>query len=149
MSNISEHIPLELACYSATAIRKGITNTPSQLQIDAMRLVADKCFEPIYNHFKAEFGIEISVSSFYRSTLTNEAVGGQKTSQHIRGEAIDIIANHGNTDRGMNKKILDWCKANLDYDQILNEFPDVNGNPSWVHISYIPKGNRKQFFTIK
>ncbi len=150
MTQISEHITLEQATYSATAIRKNITNTPSQFEIDAMRIVADKCFEPIYNHFKAELGIEIAVSSFYRSTLTNEAVGGQRTSQHVRGEAIDIIANKGNSDRAMNKKIYEWCKANLNFDQLINEFPDANGNPSWVHISFVSKEkNRKQYFTIK
>jgi hypothetical protein len=43
-----------------------------------------------------------------------------------------------------NKKIFDWCKANLKYDQLINEY-----DYSWVHISFRKGNNRNQTLVIK
>ncbi len=140
--NISEHITLLEATKSQTAIRLGIDNTPDAATIDRMKLVAETCFEPIRKHF----GIPLKVSSFYRCKALNDAIKGSKTSQHMSGEAIDIDADGSSI---TNKEIHDWAKANLKFDQLINEFPDVNGNPAWVHISFSKHGNRNQCLIIK
>ncbi len=73
----------------------------------------------------------------------NVAIGGAKSSQHQKGEAIDIDCDQfGN---GNNKGIFEYIRKNLVHDQIINEFPDENGNPSWVHVSVIDekKAGRK------
>lgn len=138
---ISDHISYEEATKSQTATRKGIKNNPTMMDLDRMKLVAEKCFEPIRNYFK----VPIAINSFYRSPKLNKTIGGSATSQHCTGEAIDIDAIDGT---GLtNKKIFEWVKANLDFDQLICEFPDSNGNPSWVHISYKKAGNRKQVLT--
>jgi hypothetical protein len=100
-------------------------------------LLAEKIFEPI-----REFvGAPVYISSFYRSKSLNSAVGGSLSSQHCRMEAMDIDMDGTDT---TNKEIFDFIKDNLDFDQLINEFP-VNGNPSWVHVSYNTKGaQRKQ-----
>lgn len=133
---ISEHITIDEATKSNTAIRLGIINIPNAEQLDAMKLVALTCFEPI----RAWFGQPIKVNSFFRCPELNKAVGGSATSQHSRGEAIDM---DGGT-RDANKAIFDWAKANLVFDQIINEY-----DYSWVHISFSKNGNRNQTLIIK
>lgn len=82
----------------------------------------------------------IRVNSFYRCKELNTLVGGSITSQHMTGEAIDMDAGS----KEENKKIFDWCKANLIFDQLINEY-----DYSWVHISFCHKYNRNQTLDIK
>ena len=44
---ISKHISYKEGVYSITAIRRGIDNTPNDEQLENMKLVADKLFEPL------------------------------------------------------------------------------------------------------
>jgi len=138
--NISAHITLEEATRSQTAIRNKIDNTPDEATIARMKLVAEACFEPL----REWYGKPLKVSSFYRSEALNKAVGGSKTSQHVKGEAIDIDTGS----RAENLKLLEWAKANLVFDQLISEFPNEQG-PSWVHISFSKSGNRNQFIVVK
>ena len=134
---ISKHISLKEATFSATAIRKNIDNIPTSEHLACMKLVAEKCFEPL----REWYGKPIRINSFYRGSKLNKAVKGSLSSQHCKGEAIDMDA--GSIEE--NKKIFEWCKANLEFDQLINEY-----NFSWVHISYTEKKeNRKQILVIK
>lgn len=134
---ISEHIAYEEAIRSQTAIRKGINNEPDLDTVKRMIHVAINCFEPV----RRWYGKPLIVSSFYRSPELNKAVGGSETSQHCKGEAIDI--DTGN--REENKKIFEWLKDNLpEWDQLIDEY-----DFSWVHISLKKEGNRKQILIIK
>lgn len=134
---ISKHISLKEATFSATATRLGIDNIPTYEHLACMKLVAEKCFEPL----REWYGKPIRINSFYRGLKLNKAVKGSLSSQHCKGEAIDMDA--GSIDE--NKKLFDWCKSNLDFDQLINEY-----NFSWVHISYTEKKeNRKQILVIK
>lgn len=132
---ISKHISYEEATFSQTAARKSIPNTPSKEALTAMTVVAEKCFEPIREHFK----VPLRISSFYRSKELNKAIGGSTTSQHCFGEAIDIQGMGGVT----NKDIFEWALRNLKFDQMIAEFP-VNGHPQWIHISYTTKRPLRQ-----
>jgi uncharacterized protein YcbK (DUF882 family) len=136
MENVSKHITLDEAITSATALRNGINNNPDSVTFERMKLVANKCFEPL----REWYGKPIKINSFYRSQLLNTKVGGSATSQHCKGEAIDISGG----DKVENKKLFDWCKENLDFDQLINEY-----DFTWVHISYKAKGNRKQILVVK
>jgi len=134
---ISKHISLKESTFSATATRLGIDNIPTAEHLICMKLVAEKCFEPLREWYKKP----IRINSFYRGSKLNKAVKGSLSSQHCKGEAIDMDA--GSIEE--NKKLFEWCKANLDFDQIINEY-----NFSWVHISYTEKKpNRKQILSIK
>ena len=121
---------------SPTALRLGIKNEPNEAEIASMRLVAELCFEPLRKWYDKP----IKVNSFFRRSELNIAVGGSKTSQHCLGEAIDMSAGS----QIENEKLFNWCKDNLDFDQLINEY-----NFSWVHISYKRSGNRKQILVIK
>jgi hypothetical protein len=136
MENVSKHISYIEATQSPTAVRLGINNNPDKAQLEAMILVAEKCFEPL----RLWYGKPIKINSFFRSDLLNRAVKGSLTSQHKKGEAIDIDAGS----REENKKLFEWIKANLIFDQVINEY-----DYSWVHVSYSNKKNRKQILIIK
>lgn len=137
--NISEHITLREATFSATGTRLGIKNEPNQDTIWKMKAVAERCFEPARKWRNKP----IAVNSFFRCPELNKAVKGSSTSQHMKGEAIDMDAGT-NAD---NKKLYEWCKANLVYDQLIWEYGDEAG-PDWVHISFSAAGNRNETFKI-
>jgi len=136
MDNISKHITYLEATQSPTATKLGINNNPDKAQLEAMKLVAEKCFEPL----RTWYGKPIKVNSFFRSDLLNRAVKGASGSQHKKGEAIDIDAGS----KEENKKLFEWIKANLVFDQAINEY-----DFSWVHVSYSKVKNRKQILVIK
>ena len=132
---ISKHISLEEATLSPTGLRLGIDNTPNEDVLVNMKLVAERCFEPIRNWYNRP----IKVNSFYRCEALNRAVKGSVTSQHVEGKAIDISTG---TKAG-NKLIYEWAKNNLIFDQLINEY-----DYSWVHISYNKYNNRNQTLII-
>ena len=132
---ISKHISFDEATVSNTATRFGIENNPSDIQLACMKLVAEKCFEPL----RTWYNKPIKVNSFFRCESLNAKVGGSKTSQHVKGEAIDLSGGN----KVENKKLFNWCKENLEFDQLINEY-----DFTWVHISYTVK-NRKQILAIK
>jgi len=133
---ISAHITLDEATISPTALRMGIDNKPNEEQLANMKLVAEKCFEPI----RAWYGKPLKVNSFFRCDELNKAVKGAPTSQHTKGMAIDFSAGS----KAENKKIYDWAVRNLTaFDQIIWEFGGV-----WIHISYSPVKNRMQVFSV-
>lgn len=132
---ISKHVSLDEATLSPTALRLGIDNTPNEEVLINMKLVAERCFEPIRNWY----GRPIKVNSFYRCEALNKAVKGSSTSQHTQGKAMDISTG---TKAG-NKLIYEWAKNNLIFDQLINEY-----DYSWVHISYNKNNNRNQTLII-
>ena len=135
MNNISRHVSYKEATHSETAIKHNITNVPTEKELVNMRLVAEKCFEPL----REWYGKPIRVNSFFRSKELNIKVGGSKNSQHVIGQAMDISAGS----KEENKKLFDWCKDNLDFDQLIWEY-----GGTWIHISYRSSGNRKQILSI-
>ena len=126
---ISDHITYAEAIHSNTGKRMGIDNTPSQTQVEAMKLLAEKVFEPL----REWVGGPIKVNSFFRSEALNEAIGGSGTSQHCKGQAIDIDDVYG---RKSNAEMYNWIKDNLDFDQMIWEF-GTDMQPNWVHVSYV------------
>jgi len=132
---ISKHISLEEATLSPTGLRLGIDNTPNEEILVNMKLVAERCFEPI----RSWYNQPIKVNSFYRCEALNKAVKGSATSQHVQGKAIDISTG---TKTG-NKLIYEWAKNNLIFDQLINEY-----DYAWVHISYNKNNNRNQTLII-
>jgi len=82
------------------------------------------------------------VNSFFRSPELNTRIGGSKTSQHCKGEAIDIDTSNDN------KKLYDYIRDNLEYDQLIWEFGNES-NPDWIHVSFSKNGNRKRQLLAK
>jgi len=140
---ISTHLNLAEVTRSDTAKRNGIDNTPTAEHLENFKLLAEKVFEPIRLHFKEP----IFISSGYRSEALNKFIKGSLTSQHCKGQAIDIDMD-GSKAGVTNKMVFDFIKSRLDFDQLIAEFPE-NSNPAWVHVSYVKTGNRKQILVAK
>jgi hypothetical protein len=144
---ISPNLNLYEITRSDTAKRQGIDNTPTFEHLENFKLLAEKVFEPMRGHFN----VPIFISSGYRSKELNKAMGGASkivngvyvpTSQHCKGQAIDIDMDGINSDV-TNKMVFDFIKENLEFDQLIWEF-GTDLNPDWVHVSYAKTGNRKQ-----
>jgi len=129
MENISKHISYKEATRSNTALRRGIENIPDVEELENMKLIAEKVFEPL----RKWVGGPIKINSFYRSPELNVAIGGSKKSQHCHGQAIDIDDTYGHRS---NASMFKHIRYSMDYDQIIWEFGD-DKNPAWVHISYV------------
>jgi hypothetical protein len=140
---ISTHLNLAEVTRSDSAKRHNIDNTPTAEHLENFKLLAEKVFEPIRLHFKTP----IFISSGYRSKALNDLIKGSASSQHCKGQAIDIDMD-GSKGGVTNKMVFDFIKSRLDFDQLIAEFPE-NSNPAWVHVSYVKTGNRKQILVAK
>ena len=132
---ISQHLDLAEVIRSESAKRNGISNMPTPEHIRNFKALAEKIFEPVRNHFK----VPIRVSSGYRSKELNALIKGSSSSQHCKGQAIDLDMDGTSIS---NRQIFDFIKDNLPFDQLIYEFGDDN-NPDWVHVSYVPNGRRQ------
>ena len=134
---LSKHLDLSEVIRSDSAKRNGISNMPTGEHIANFMLLAEKIFEPIREHF----GVPIHISSGYRSKELNAKIGGSATSQHCKGQAVDIDMD-GSTNGVTNADVFNYIKDNLPFDQLIWEFGNED-NCDWVHVSYVEKP-RKQ-----
>jgi len=117
---LSEHFTLEELTRSEVAERKGLDNTPNASEIANLVRLAG-----LLEEVRALLNKPILLNSGFRSKAVNDSVGSKDTSQHRIGCAADIRVP------GMTpKEVVEACiKANIGYDQIIEEFG------SWTHIS--------------
>lgn len=133
----SDHISYKEGTYSQTALRKGLDNTPNEAQIECMKTIAQELFEPLREWVEGP----IKVNSFFRGEPVNTAIGGSRTSQHMKGQALDLDDTYGHK---TNAEMFHYIKDNLDFDQLIWEFGD-DDNPNWIHVSHVsPVSNRKR-----
>jgi hypothetical protein len=133
---LSKNLSLAEFTRSQTAKRRGIDNTPDGDHLEAAKKLAENIFQPIREHF----GKAIFISSGYRSEALNKAIGGSITSQHSKGEAIDIdMDGHG---KPTNTEVFYYIKNNLNFDQLIWEFGD-DEKPDWVHVSFKTMGKQR------
>ncbi len=129
--------------HSATAVKRGLRNTPdarAKANLDA--LVAN-----VLDPLRRLYGHPIRVNSGYRSPAVNAAVGGVAGSQHCLGEAADITAGTPSENRRLLGLLLAHA-AEIPFDQLIAERCDSNGNPRWLHVSY-RTNNRGQFLVCR
>ena len=127
--NLSAHVTLKEFQVSGIATLRGIKNEMSLSQIESAKLLCESVFEPL----RIYLNTPIQISSGFRSLQVNRLIGGAKTSQHTKGEAMDLQ---------IGAKGFNFIKDKLDFDQLIWEFGN-DENPSWVHVSFSSK-NRKQ-----
>jgi hypothetical protein len=151
MTKVSKYVSLGEVTHSNTAKSRGLDNTPTDEQLELIKATAENVFDKLREHC----GAPIQINSVFRGPELNKAIGGSSSSQHCvgldksknsYGAAFDIDDYYWA--KGKNKlnntEMADWMRENLDFDQIIYEYP-VNGYPKWIHVSYRPDGkNRKQ-----
>ena len=122
-----KYFTMEELCYSAKAVELGIKNEPDALV--KAKMIA--FVENVLDKARARFGKPIVVNSGYRCAELNKAVGGSATSQHQKGEAVDITAQ----DKADNAILWDILCDIGKYDQLIWEKGN-DAHPQWIHISY-------------
>ena len=132
MKRISKHISYKEAVGSNYAKQKGIKNKPNEEQVENMKLLAEKVFEPLREWVDAP----IKVNSMFRSLELNTALKGSKTSSHMKGEAMDITSMGGKS----NLEMFHYIRTELDFDQLIWEF---GKEPKWLHVSYQQRQQQK------
>lgn len=121
--------------FSQTAVRKGIDNTPGVKEVEAMRALCNNVLDRIRVYVSGP----VRITSGFRCAKLNKAIGGSANSQHIKGEAADIIVP------GMNSKELYSIikDSGIIYDQLIEEFG------RWVHISYNDNPRMESMLAVK
>jgi zinc D-Ala-D-Ala carboxypeptidase len=127
--NLSAHVTLAEFQDSSTATTHGINNKMNESQIASAKLLCENVFEPLRSYLNTP----IQISSGFRSVQLNRMIKGSSTSQHTKGEAMDIK---------IGAKGFNFIKDKLEFDQLIWEFGN-DENPQWVHVSF-SKRNRKQ-----
>lgn len=136
--NLSKNLTLAEVTNSDTAKRLGIKNEPTPQHLESLKILAEKVFQPIRDHF----GKPIHVSSGYRGKeLNKHTPRSSSTSQHCKGEALDLDQQTMNT--GItNRMVFDYIKDNLEFDQLIFEYGTAS-EPDWVHVSYKRTGKQR------
>ena len=132
-----KHFTLDELIHSDTADRLGIDNSPTS---DAIQCI-DDLVTNVLDKLRSEWGRPIIVTSGYRCKELNAAVGGARYSQHLKGQAADIVSDDFEAFRRFVRR---WCKDN-EFDQCIFEH---GGCKEWVHISYVEGRNRRQMLDL-
>lgn len=106
----------------------------ARLKAEVLTKVCMDLLEPIRKHF----GKPVVVHSGFRCRGLNKDIGGSKTSQHLKGEAVDfhvVGVSHEDVFEWV------WKKSNIPFGQLILEGV-VEGHPSWIHLS-LGKGYRE------
>ena len=126
--HLSANFTLEELTRSEVALRKGLDNTPDAetiANLTELALALEKVRDLL--------GKPIHINSAYRGPKVNSAVGGSKTSAHMKGYAADFVCPAFGTPQDICHSIMD---STIDYDQLIHEFG------AWVHISIDPQMRR-------
>lgn len=137
MSQLSPNFSLEEFVYSQTAARLGINNMPEPHVIKRLEFTAARL-----EGVRRVTGCPIFISSGYRCLELNRAVGGVASSQHVRGEAVDIRCP-GYGSPFFLAKLLEQNMKVLGIDQLVLEFDQ------WVHVSFVEKNPRGEALTVR
>ncbi|MCK5606575.1 peptidase M15, partial [Candidatus Pacearchaeota archaeon] len=116
--NLSKNFTLDELIVTSTSG----SNIPPGIHKEKLLYVANYLAQPI----RDRWGVVI-VNSGYRSEAVNAAIGGSKTSQHPRGEAIDIRTPDADL-----WEVYLWILDNLNFGQCIFE---EKGSATWIHIS--------------
>lgn len=132
---LSKNFLLSEFTLSNTARIKKINNEPSDNVIYRLIFGVHNILQPLRDFLQKP----IKVTSGYRCPSLNIAVGGSSSSQHILGNAADIILPTSDD----YSKAIDFL-LNLPYcDQLINEY---KGKSRWLHVSW-SLTPRHQYFT--
>ena len=145
---LSEHFALAEFTRSRKAQARGINNNPSAEAVEWMKKLCQQVLEPA----RQAWGQPIFITSGYRCPELNRVVGGAPNSQHLLGQAADIVADLSLLNYDLGQLII---QLNLPFDQLIFEgcyVEYVAGKPQhrcrWIHVSYGPR-NRRQIIYEK
>lgn len=133
MIYLSKDFTLEEFIKSPTATRLGFIEqfNPPEGVVFCLTALVEKVVQPL----RDELGHPLTITSGYRCERLNKQIGGVPTSQHVKGQAVDIedstIGNEALFEHIRNSR--------LPFDQLINEF-----GGKWIHVSFNPYGNNRR-----
>ena len=159
-----KYFSIEELAKSATAERLTIDNTPPRAAQRMLTILVEQLLDPI----RCRYGAPIIVTSGYRCSALNTAVGGVANSHHIVGCAADIVGEtHPNPP-------CEGGDSDIAESQVLPYREDLGGSRAlfhlivqmqregairftqliaekdyrWLHISYVPGMLRNQIIDV-
>ena len=135
---ITTNFTLEELYKSNTASKLGINNVPNKDVSNNLMILAVKILQPL----REAYGKPITVTSGYRSFELNKAVKGSSTSQHLKGEAADLVTDNNKKLFEVAKRLIDEGKIKVG--QLIDEY-----NYKWIHISLPNNKHNNQILHLK
>lgn len=145
---IGQHMPntnpefftLKELVFSQTAKDKGIDNLPDWDIVDNLKYLGS-CLDEI----RQAWGKPLRVTSAFRCTELNKAVGGVNNSHHKLGLAADIQPQDMKDFEAFKKFIVGYFENySGEFSQCILE---KSGKSEWVHVSFAD--NRRQIFKLE
>jgi hypothetical protein len=137
MTHLTPNFTLAEFTDSQTAARKGLHNVPTGQERKNLQRTAETM-----EKVRTLLGDKpILISSGYRNSEVNAAVGGSKSSAHMSGLAVDFSCPSFGTPRAICKKLEPHMKE-LGIDQLIHEYD------TWVHLGLSAGAPRHMAMTI-
>ena len=126
--NLSPHFTLTELTVTGT----GLPNTPGLRETEALRALCVAVLEP----FRGLLAVPLAVTSGFRSAEVNARIGGARGSQHMKGEAADVVPLGVDADEAM-RAIVD---SSIPYDQVIF-YP--HARTPFIHVSHRADGKNR------
>ena len=123
---LSPHFTLAELSASSRARQLGMDNTPPAQLIPRLTATAE-----MLERIRATLGVPVIITSGYRSPPLNRAVGGVTSSDHLSGQAADIVAPGYGSPQAV-AALLAPLVSVLGIGQLILEGV---GGKRWVHVS--------------
>ena len=140
MNQFAPNFPLSELVASNTAARLKIDNTPPAELLPELAHTSE-----MLQRIRNTLGVPVIVTSAYRGPVLNRAVGGVTSSDHLGGQAADIVApafGSAHTVAAMLAPLV----ATLGIGQLILE--GIKGK-QWVHVSTrVPQFSRNRIITV-
>jgi hypothetical protein len=126
---LSKYFELDEFLASQVATRMGLVIVPTRTIVDNLTALAVRVLDPLRDAIRRP----IIITSGYRPPEVNDAIRGSRNSQHLRGEAADLVV------RGMSPDLLAQHLRRLKapVDQCIVEFGQ------WLHVSHSLYGDNR------
>lgn len=124
--NLSPHFTLAEMTASNKARQLGLDNTPPDELMPRLIRLAE-----MLERVRTTLGVPITITSGYRGTQLNRAVGGVTSSDHTQGHAADIVAPAFGSPHAVATALAPLVST-LGVGQLILE--GVKGK-QWVHVS--------------
>lgn len=140
-TKLTTHFTLEELTRSATADRLGLPNWPEADDLRRLRGTAE-----MLQRIRDTLGHPVIVTSAYRAPAVNRAVGGVTSSDHVKGQAADILVPGYGSAYQVAKALAPLVSV-LGIGQLILE--GFKNGKQWVHVSTrIPERPVNRVITI-
>lgn len=125
------------------ARNKNIVNLPPEYAKKNLKKLCKNILQPI----RDKWGEAVIVNSGYRCKELNALVGGVHTSEHLTGNAADVMPKK----KEDVQKLFDMIKTMVENGEITvgQLILEKSRFSSWVHVSNPSKNHKNEIFTLK